>query len=538
MRTTSLLLAIGIAVFSVAACRSEKAPQKRVETPSGLFRGKVESESSLTKIPINDFDLVASDPKHSADDNGILLDPTWHWQTDHQGLPDSRKCSFEESQSGVSLGDPPCTADTVTFDEGHGLHQVECSFSGGQGKLHGHANWRLVTDTGFARWHDHSLPDQDYTLVFAPVHDGGLLKENNGVLEVEFNSTETIDRFKNEWWLHLRQMVEGDDRIIYAVPRNMNEVHQPPRPLQVPQALPGNRAIITGLFGIDIEHGAHSEIHPVLAMAIETLGASDTEEGWAVFVRDRGNEGWCSRKLHQLTDLANGRYSLVLPWKPGASGVTVHSTWDKSSQSLADPTARADSGKGVVLQFDLSDSSSAPMFDGLVSLTWTMSQSLASSADSNQLYVHDVRADGQRAVALLAAADTGADLNEPEQSLSAIVHNMDLKARFRLFKEYSTWANRASPSGNHRTSDRRPMPKQAVTLGGAATVVSPHATTSVASPRVVDVEVDSAAHKHQLEGDLILCRAIVAQESKVSQKPLVAACRTELQRANGTPNQR
>jgi hypothetical protein len=72
----------------------------------------------------------------------------------------------------------------------------------------------------------------------------------------------------------------------------------------------GQQAIVTGLIGIDGVHGGYSEIHPVYAMAIMT---SDTgsDQTWAFFIRNMGDEGECSSDIHAWPGL-NGMYSIQL----------------------------------------------------------------------------------------------------------------------------------------------------------------------------------------------------------------------------------
>gem|GEM_PF-6309963 len=64
--------------------------------------------------------------------------------------------------------------------------------------------------------------------------------------------------------------------------------------------LDGKDAIVIGLFGQDIKHAGNtaglSELHPVLGLAIHVQN-SPTDDEWAFFVRNSGNEGPCSQQL-------------------------------------------------------------------------------------------------------------------------------------------------------------------------------------------------------------------------------------------------
>ena len=53
-------------------------------------------------------------------------------------------------------------------------------------------------------------------------------------------------------------------------------------------------AVVAGLIGLDSEHGAYSELHPTYAMAIHT-DSSVTDDQWAFFARNWGDEGFCSQ---------------------------------------------------------------------------------------------------------------------------------------------------------------------------------------------------------------------------------------------------
>ena len=57
--------------------------------------------------------------------------------------------------------------------------------------------------------------------------------------------------------------------------------------------------ILTGMFGLDGEHGLKSELHPLYAMATlrDDFENSPSDEAWLIFVRNQGDEGYCSSNL-------------------------------------------------------------------------------------------------------------------------------------------------------------------------------------------------------------------------------------------------
>src|SRR5262249_47028594 len=146
----------------------------------------------------------------------------------------------------------------------------------------GHTNWETVTYKGPIFWEDHSNPtfgDDDYNfLIDTPDSDGvtsGGTRDNQDRVKLEFQARETIDHFDNTtFWNQFHQAVDDDDQSA----RNLVD---------------GKEAVAIGLLGLDREHESKSEIHPVYALAIHT-STNPADDTWAIFVRNYGNEGWCS----------------------------------------------------------------------------------------------------------------------------------------------------------------------------------------------------------------------------------------------------
>jgi hypothetical protein len=110
------------------------------------------------------------------------------------------------------------------------------------------------------------------------------------------------------------------------------------------------RAVVTGLLGIDAEHLAprdmHVELHPAYLIAIEVQGDEPSEaplptygERWALLLRARGNEGFCSRQSEHPHELIprTGSYAVRVPWKPGMAQVCV----EKQTQFFAQQASQS-----------------------------------------------------------------------------------------------------------------------------------------------------------------------------------------------------
>ena len=141
-------------------------------------------------------------------------------------------------------------------------------------------------------------------------------------LHLEFSSDETIDHFRTSWWQTFHNAVDSDDRNSTDSP--FGPVRRVPNPGYVSKALAlvnGNFAIVKGLMGLDCAHSCGAEIHPVWAMAIH-IKDSPTDDVWAFFARNWGNEGYCSSK-QELVNTQNIVFRL--PWRSNSTGISVTS---------------------------------------------------------------------------------------------------------------------------------------------------------------------------------------------------------------------
>jgi hypothetical protein len=94
----------------------------------------------------------------------------------------------------------------------------------------------------------------------------------------------------------------------------------------------GNYAVVSGLVGLDCQHGCKTELHPVYAIAIKESTDPSNSETYAILARTSGGEGVCGEHQHPLTQTP-GPYTLSvhIPWRPGASKVT----WPGALTALA-----------------------------------------------------------------------------------------------------------------------------------------------------------------------------------------------------------
>ena len=310
------------------------------------------------------FDLLWG----AVDENLLPLNPVWAWQRDHPGAA--------PNPADFCDGHPfsaPYTGQAPSFDSPSewALPHDTCFIAPGR-ILAGHANWMTATYTGIISWDAHSNPtfgDDDYNLHLSRPDQAGLTTLNQGSLQLEFNSEETIDQFRTPWWDRFHRAVDQSD----DAARTM---------------INGKPAIVTGLIGIDGVHGGSTESHPVFALAVN-VSASPADETWAIFVRNWGDEGWCSRYQHYL-DLLDGRYTFQLPWRPGATGVTVVSdttAFNGSTNGCSGPFLAQTPGQGVLVTFTLPAPEQKPRINGELHLRWQF----PGAADPERLRLNALR---------------------------------------------------------------------------------------------------------------------------------------------------
>lgn len=277
----------------------------------------------------------------------------------------------------------------------------------------GHRNWMPVTYTGQIYWESHSpnFEDDDYNFRLVTPSVGinsngvslgaGVVDTNHFIypttgeitgakggvvlypidktpidsssvpqsLGLEFNSDETIDYFTTRWWSEFHDKVDAahtgydygkgcyfkQDTTVCS--GNLNRCTTVVTYQTKCQALGavqsevnGRYAIVTGLLGLDCAHDCTSELHPVYAMAIRVKD-DPSDEVWEIFVRRRGDEGFCSQHQHILKNLPEDTYTFRLPSRGTSVDVTEAEFLTRSGSPAAVSFPVSDPSKGKMVSF-------------------------------------------------------------------------------------------------------------------------------------------------------------------------------------------
>ncbi len=326
------------------------------------------------------FDMTSS----SVDANGLPLNPAWQFeknQTASLSLSSSHPnpsvlCDgfpYTDSNGHVGFGTTPCTSQGVTIDAPSGTNNVLCGRYGTAGKLHGHVDWWPATVTGTIVWAGHDstfswsggtyhFGDDDYNFKFFPSAETLLSidpeqPDNDTYIETEFDSDETIDHFGSQWWNSFHDAVDrGGD---YA-----GDNSKPTAPASI--MVNSKPAVVTGLVGLDSEHGAYTELHPVYAMAIH-LNSDANNDQWSFFARNWGDEGYCSEDQHYW-DVAPLTVFLPEP-VPSSDFALLSQDVALSNQSITVTASKVDGG--MILSFNLGVPENRALADGAITIKWT-----------------------------------------------------------------------------------------------------------------------------------------------------------------------
>lgn len=306
-------------------------------TAGGVSSLRLLSALEQTRPPL---DLVWVD----VDDNGLPLNPKWRYQVVTGSIPDPAQIC------GSALTNA-CTSQLPSTNvPGSGsLTDTICSHGSNTFGIDGHMDWFPATYEGPISWEGHSnsvYDDDDYEIRLAPLESAGLTTASNKTIELEFSSDETIDHFKTPWW----------DSFHRAVDQNAAAAHQ---------MIDGRDAIVTGLYGLDCAHNASAELHPVWAMAIRVENVFPNQR-WAIFVRNWGNEGFCSSR-QRLWDVRS--YTFRLGWLAGASSIGVlNSTFLTNSSQVSGPNVQFATNEGILVTFTLPQPEAQAQVNGELTL--------------------------------------------------------------------------------------------------------------------------------------------------------------------------
>jgi hypothetical protein len=282
-----------------------------------------------------------------SDDNKLPKNPAWRFLVSG-GTPMNLDYCLK---SGSFSHDAGCTTQNVTIDNPGFPDSAACGLLDSEVGINGHVNWFDATYEGTLTWDENSI-DHDYNFYMESLSPIGRL-------HVEFNSDETIDNFQTPFW---KTFHDGSG--------------------SRPKGTVIGFTVVAGLVGFDCEHDCRVEVHPVHAIAMR-VKEDRSDETWAIFVRNWGNEGFCSSQQHYL-DLQGGSFTFRLPWnteilgnvtlggatrfQANVAGVTGPIVVPQKPNPSFAPELR---GGGLLVTFLLPPPESRAIVNGELHLQWT-----------------------------------------------------------------------------------------------------------------------------------------------------------------------
>jgi hypothetical protein len=317
----------------------------------------------------------------TVDPNNLPLNPWWAYE---KGIgrpsggpphPDPEvQCGLryidpDNVDLGINLSGNQCTTQAPSVNQGSGLNGELCRSSAENGVLAGHLNWFISTYTGKIEWQDYSGPeisvshptqhgDDDYNFTLAPDSGTGLTTSRPNWIGLEFDSDEVVDRIDKGWWNDFHKLVDTYDGTDGGAALSIKD----------------DPAIAIGVMGLDSEHGAYTELHPVygLAIRINTNNTPVTDD-WVFLARNFGNEGYCSDGNLTVPELKT--LSFFIP-RAGASGDDpTNPTGFNELYSNSDDNSIAVSfvPGGAIISFDVGSPKDQTVYSGHVQFHWQLS---------------------------------------------------------------------------------------------------------------------------------------------------------------------
>lgn len=350
LRATSFSLVSCLVLL--AGCRTPKTwttqPQSTPPPPE-LGSGQDDSQ---------DFNVVWD--KTSA--NKSPLNPQWGSQKRAGKLPPIA-CSSDSYK---------CTNQSPVMDSPTGLNGLFCSAAAGGSSFYGHADWGVAEYQGAIGWYNFNFWDGDYDWVLKAENLAGVTDSNfpqsphdPQFIELEFDSRETAPHFgdnDNWWWPGLTH--KAWDGVLKGTFDDVDTYLHPETPSQAKKFLACG--VVTGVFGLDCDHGCRSEVHPVYTLALQTDENPQTNQ-WAVFVRNWGAGGFCSGWNDELNA---SRMEVLLPVTSSSGGPEVTVEQFAGTAGVGCPTYGYVAGKGEELSFDLPAADTQGMAVMTVTLKW------------------------------------------------------------------------------------------------------------------------------------------------------------------------
>ena len=314
-----LILAVTFALFCIVGCTKPKAMDVRWSQ-----------------------DLV--------DDNALARNPVWFETTQVPGPPNICAfcpCGNQDPQAWQSAAN--CTNQTLDTNS-----SFECF---------GHWNWFPVEyDQATVIWGGHSnsvFDDDDY---YFGVHrpDKALETAATDELHVEFDSEETVDYWDDThtWW---------DDFHHNAVDNNDATAHT---------YIDNKDVIVVGLLGIDSQHGnksgLSSELNPAYAMFVHVQNDA-TQDKWAFFVKNWGNEGYCGDNEQSLDPIRSNTLKIRIRHPGKTTFGLTQNVWvygDDSDEFNKQSWNYQETNDGVLLTFQLRNADTHSGFVGDLTFNW------------------------------------------------------------------------------------------------------------------------------------------------------------------------
>jgi hypothetical protein len=299
--------------------------------------------------------LKAMDVAYSADlldSNGLARNPLWQRQKQTGYPPDPNEfCPTGSNDPSEWRSKADCTSD-------NNLHFNSSDFCSG------HMNWYPVEYEGTITWGDHStgiFDDDDY-FFYVDRPDHALKTAASGDTrqgtEIEFDAGETVDYWDNTntWW---------DSFHHDYVDQSSQAAHD---------RVDGDEVILIGMVGLDTQHSVHSELHPIYAMFVH-FQSDATQDRWAFFVRNWGNEGGCGSDQEPLPTgfLSNNTLRVLIPHAGGQKASLTDNAWvygDDENERNQQGWSYQPTNGGVLLSFSLRDPSKQVGFVGDLTINW------------------------------------------------------------------------------------------------------------------------------------------------------------------------
>ncbi len=376
------------------------------------------------------FDLVPSDASRPTDDNGLILNPEWRWQTISPNLLPSPGAS--STNCGNVAWKAPCTSYPTTNDNWSAEKEAaivaleaelaiqSLGFAGGDATGYcgsGHQNWMPVTYSGTIYWEAHSSPrgaDDDYNFRMVPPAvgqnsfgtnlGGGLTDTSDAIypttgevtsppdnsvevwpltktpvdsttalpsLEVEFDSEETIDNFSTAWWRSFHNAVDnaGAQALRGGGGPSVdcwNGNSGTCAKLATLENMINSKFAI--VTGLFGLDCAHDCKPELHPVFAMAIRVKDdpSDEVWEMFARRIGDEGFCSSNLHVLSTLPNDTYTFRFPSR-GSSVKVTQQTLASAAGSITVGFPVSDPRKGKLVSFVIPPPSSNRLLNTFVS---------------------------------------------------------------------------------------------------------------------------------------------------------------------------